>query len=114
MRYLSLLAFLALVTPAPAADPLPVVADVDGQPLGQNADRVVKALETLGTPLPADVTKALTQAVEARDAKKLQDVLDARCLLQVTINPEARVKVAAGPEAFLQWLVDEAERRLGG
>src|SRR5829696_405871 len=80
-----------------AADPLPVVADVDGQPLGQNADRVAKALEFLGTPLPADTVTALTAAVEARDAKKIQELLDARAVLQVTLSPEARVKVAAGP-----------------
>ena len=102
MRFLSLLAFLTLLMPL-RADPLPVVADVDGQPLGQNADRVGKALETLGTPLPADVAAALTQAVAARDAKKIQEIMDARCLLQVTVNPEARVKVARGPaEATIQ------------
>ena len=57
MRLLSLLALVAILTPLRAADPLPVVPDVDGQPLGQNADRVAKALEFLGTPLPADVAK---------------------------------------------------------
>src|SRR5829696_938703 len=80
-----------------AADPLPVVGDVDGQPLGQNADRVAKALEFLGTPLPADVTTNLNAAVNARDPKKIQEILDARALVQVTINPEARVKATAGP-----------------
>src|SRR5829696_2491306 len=80
-----------------AADPLPVVGDVEGQPLGQNADRVAKALEFLGTPLPADVASELSAAVTARDGKKVQQVLDARALLQVTINPESRVKVARGP-----------------
>ena len=97
MRLLSLFALLAVLTPLRAADPLPVVADVDGQPLGQNANRVAKALEFLGTPLPADVSAALAAAVEARDAKKIQEILDARAVLQVTLSPEARVKVTPGP-----------------
>jgi EF hand len=80
-----------------AADPLPVVGDVEGQPLGQNADRIAKALDFLGAPLPSDVSKDLNDAITARDAKKIQELLDARALLQVTINPEARVKVARGP-----------------
>src|SRR5947209_863075 len=94
---LSLFALVLLAFSLHAADPLPIVGDVDGQPLGQNADRVAKALDTLGTPLPADVKSALAASVEARDAKKIQELLDARALLQVTINPEARVKVARGP-----------------
>jgi EF hand len=97
MRLFSSFALLFVVVPLTAADPLPVVADVDGQPLGQNADRVAKALESLGTSLPVDVAAALTQAVTDRDAKKIQEILDARALLQVTINPESRVKVANGP-----------------
>jgi hypothetical protein len=98
MRYtLSLLAAVLLTLPCVAADPLPVVDDVEGQPLGQNADRIGKALEFLGRSLPADVQKELTAAIEARDAKKIQQVLDPRSLLLVTINPESRVKVARGP-----------------
>ncbi|HJZ90586.1 MAG TPA: CehA/McbA family metallohydrolase [Gemmataceae bacterium] len=94
---LSLFAAACLIIPLRAADPLPLVGDVEGQPLGQNADRVAKALEFLGTSLPTDVAKELTAAVEARDARKIQQILDARALLQVTINPESRVKVARGP-----------------
>src|SRR5437764_609027 len=45
MRFLSPLAVLALFTPLHAADPLPVVADVDGQPLGQNAALLVYSTE---------------------------------------------------------------------
>ena len=98
MRHcLSLFAIVIFLLPAKAADPLSVVGDVEGQPLGQNADRIAKALEFLGTPLPADVATALSEAVAAQDAKKLQQLLDPRALLQVTINPESRVKVATGP-----------------
>src|SRR3954469_22914749 len=97
MRCLSLLLLLLPLVTLHAADQLPIVADVDGQPLGQNADRIVKALDFLGTPLPADVVSSLNTAIEARDSKKIQELLDGRVLLQVTMSPEARVKVGAGP-----------------
>jgi len=95
--FLSAIATIVFVAIGTSADPLPVVSDVEGQPLGQNADRIAKALETLGSPLPADLAKQLDAAIADRDAKKVQQLLDPRVLLQVTINPEARVKVATGP-----------------
>ena len=56
-----------------------------------------EALEYLGAPWPADLRADLTKAGQARDAKRLQELLDPRVLLAVHINPEARVKVARGP-----------------
>jgi hypothetical protein len=44
--------FLLVVPPARAAD-LPLVADVELQPLAAQARRVAEALELLGAPLPA-------------------------------------------------------------
>ena len=70
---------------------------VEAQPLAANIQRVIEALESLGTPLPADLRAELTRAGRARDAKTLQERIDARVLLAVHINPEARVKVARGP-----------------
>ncbi len=94
---------LALASPLFAADPPPVIGDVEGQPLAQNAERLLKALDLMGAPLDAATAKALTAAIDAKDAKKLQEVLDKRVLFVVNINPEARVKVARGPaEANLQ------------
>lgn len=102
-RRLSLLAALVAVHFAPAADPPPVIPDVEGQPLAQNADRLLKALEFLGTPLPADDVKALAKAIADKDAKAIQKQLDSRVLFVVNINPEARVKAARGPaEAVAQ------------
>jgi hypothetical protein len=95
--HLAVLSSFLLAAAVSAADPLPVVGDVEGQPLGANAERVGKALEFLGTPLPADVAGKLAEAITAKDAKKIQEILDPRALLQVTINPESRVKVATGP-----------------
>jgi hypothetical protein len=70
---------------------------VEAQPLAANIQRVVEALEYLGAPWPADLRADLTRAGQARDAKRLQDLVDARVLLAVHINPEARVKVERGP-----------------
>jgi hypothetical protein len=95
--HLAVLSSLLFAAAVSAADPLPVVGDVEGQPLGANAERVGKALEFLGTPLPADIAGKLAEAITAKDAKKIQEILDPRALLQVTINPESRVKVATGP-----------------
>ena len=58
---------------------------------------MLKALDFLGTPLPADATKALNKAIDDKDAKKVQELLDKYVLFAVTINPEARLKVAKGP-----------------
>ncbi len=100
---LALATLLIGTAPAVAADPPPVVADVEGQPLAANAERLAKALQFLGAPLPPDAAKELHAAIEAKDAAKVQQVLDPRVLFVVSINPESRVKVARGPaEARLQ------------
>ncbi len=86
-----------------AADPPPLVGGIEGQPLAANAGRVMKALEFVGAPLPAATAKELDTAIDAKDAKKVQQTLDQHVLFVVNINPESRVKVARGPaEAKLQ------------
>ena len=77
------------------AAPEPVA--VEGQPLAANADRVVRALDALGAPLPADDAEGLSRAIRARDAAAIQRLLDRHVLLVVGINPEERVKVGRGP-----------------
>jgi hypothetical protein len=97
----SIILALALASPCSAQD-LELVS-VEGQPLAGNVGRLLDALNLLGTPLSADKTAALKKAVEEQDAKKLQQLLDAHVLFQVSINPESRVKVKRGPaEAALQ------------
>ncbi len=93
---LSLFALVAITSVSQAAD-IPIIGDVEGQPLAANAARVLKALDFLGAPLPEDATKALNKAIEDKDAKKVQELLDKHVLFAVTINPEARLKVATGP-----------------
>jgi EF hand len=96
-RTLLLSVALLCCTSSLRADALPIVGDVEGQPLAANAERLMKALEFLGAPLPEETATPLKAAIQARDAKKIQESLDPRALVQVTINPEARVKVARGP-----------------
>jgi hypothetical protein len=73
------------------------IVDVEGQPLAANATRLLDALKFLGSPLPAETMTALTAAAKARDAKKIQELLDPHVLVQVSLNPESRVKAARGP-----------------
>ena len=83
------------------ADPAPVVADVDLQPLAAQARRVFEAAEFLGEPFSAEQRGALEAAAQLTDraqaVAKIQALLDARALFVVNINPEMRVKAAQGP-----------------
>lgn len=77
--------------------------ETEGQPLANNVTRLLQALKVLGTPMAAEKVKALQEAVKARDAKKLQQLLDPHAIVIVTLNPEARVKAKRGPgEVYLQ------------
>jgi hypothetical protein len=92
-----------LLGAARAAEPLPVVVDVELQPLVAQAQRVSQALEALGVPLSESQLAALDSAANAakprEGVKQIQAVLDPLCLASVGINPESRVKAAVGPAA---------------
>jgi len=85
------------------ADELPVVPNVEFQPLVEQVRRVVQTLDLLGRPLNADdkakIDAAIAEAEPVRGVKALQQVLDAYCLVGVNINPESRVKSTQGPAA---------------
>src|SRR5258706_10165526 len=89
------------VVTTPASTDALAVVPVDGQPFAANVGRMVEALDFLGTPLPAELRAELTKASQARDAQKLQQLIDPRVLLAVHINPESRVKVTRGPAPAL-------------
>lgn len=98
----SVVLFAALFAPALSfAEPLPIVTGVEPQPLAAQVHRLTDALDVLGSPLSPDEMSALTAAANLADADaataKIQAVLDPHCLAGVTINPEMRVKVIAGP-----------------
>ncbi|AMV39354.1 CehA/McbA family metallohydrolase [Planctomyces sp. SH-PL62] len=83
------------------AEILPIVADVEFQPLSAQARRVVQTLDLLGQPLSAEEKARIDAAVQAAEEgpgiKAIQEVLDAHCLIGVDVNPESRVKSIQGP-----------------
>jgi hypothetical protein len=97
------LASLFLLTPpgTVAAESLPLVADVEYQPLSAQARRVLDALDMLGQPLGGDERARLVKALDSDDpaaaVRTIQQVLDPHCLVGVEINPEGRVKAMQGP-----------------
>ena len=100
----TLLVFVDVAVLCPAiAQKLPVVRDVELQPLAAQVERVMQALEAAGAPLTkeqaAPLQAALAEADGAATAVKIQEILDSHCLVGVEINPESRVKVQEGPAA---------------
>ena len=95
--------FVVFATSTGFAAELPLVTEVEHQPLVAATERLLEALEFVGAPLPAEDTKALQGALKETDAKvanrTIQRVLDAHCVVGVTINPESRVSVVEGPVA---------------
>jgi hypothetical protein len=79
---------------------LPKVENVSLQPLAAQVTRVVEALDYLGVPLSAAEKRSVDAALDHDDERRavlaLQEVLDRRCLVDVHINPESRVKVTQG------------------
>jgi hypothetical protein len=98
---LILAVLLAVDAGAQTATGLALVKDVEFQPLVAQVKRVVEALDYLGAPLPADERKSLDAALQDKDpaagCEAVQHILDAHCLVGLTINPEMRVKAAQGP-----------------
>src|SRR6266487_5050414 len=79
---------------------LPIVKNVELQPLVAQVRRVIEAADYLGSPLSAADRKTLEAAFKKSGADEaseaIQRVLDRYCLFGVNINPESRVKVAPG------------------
>ena len=66
---------LLLLASLAYADPPPVVKE-EGQPVAANAERLLKALDFLGAPLPKATETALAAAIKAQDASDIQKALD--------------------------------------
>jgi hypothetical protein len=83
------------------AQELSRVEKVEAQPLIAQVNRVIEAMDHLGSPISAADRQALQVAINQTDAAQaiaaIQSVLDGYCLFQVSINPESRVKVDQGP-----------------
>lgn len=78
----------------------------DFQPFAAQVRRLVEATDALGAPLPASDRarlESLLQQSGPDSVRQIEALLDPRCLLQVSINPEMRVKVTNGvakPELY--------------
>jgi hypothetical protein len=78
-----------------------LVKNVEAQPLLAQVTRVAEALNFIGSALPEHASKQLHDLrnlpYNAKTVQAVQQILDPYCLAMVEINPEARVKVTAGP-----------------
>jgi hypothetical protein len=83
------------------APELPVIPEIEAQPLLAQVKRVVDAENQLGSPLAPEDERALEAAFAQADPKSaaaaVQRVLNTYCLFSVDINPEERVSVVRGP-----------------
>jgi hypothetical protein len=97
---LMLFSFLA----ANAEATLPVVEEVEWAPLRDHCRQLLRVLDQNGSPLPAKAVRELTilldrKADDPAAAADVQRLLDAHCLVGVSINAESRVKAQRGPAA---------------
>ncbi|MEP6595158.1 MAG: CehA/McbA family metallohydrolase [Ginsengibacter sp.] len=79
---------------------LPIVSNVESQPLLAQVKRLNEALSFLGSSLSAADAKRIKDLEQDHGeniVKEIQEILDPYCLAMVDINPEARVKVLRGP-----------------
>ena len=78
-------------------------AEVALQPLAQQTRRLEQALQYMGQPLSAEASQAINAAMALDDeraaVREIQRILDEFVLVEVEINPEARVKVKQGNAA---------------
>ncbi len=100
---LRLLFCLLLATGSICAAPvsLPLIKEVEFQPLAAQIQRLGFAMEEMGSPFDdktsEDLHAAMAETNPEQGIKKIQQILDAFCLFNVQINPESRVKVSPGP-----------------
>ncbi|MEO2034188.1 MAG: CehA/McbA family metallohydrolase [Planctomycetaceae bacterium] len=66
------------------------------QPLAANAQRLITAMESLGSPFPDDTLSRLRSAIDSEDRTAIHRALKPFTLFEVSINPELRVKSTRG------------------
>ena len=101
-RVLAAVAWLCCSSLLVAADgQWPMAGRVERQPLAAATDRLVQALEFVGSPLDADRQKKIDEALKLTDdadyTVAIQKELDSLCVVAVSINAESRVSVIEGP-----------------
>ena len=100
------LLLLLLATSACGQSSLPVVDGVDGRALRLQSRQLLDALAKAKAQLPKETERELRNLVsddkETPDeaaVERIQKLLNAQCLIGVSINPESRVKAARGPHS---------------
>ncbi len=94
---------LSAVFVAAARPPLPVVEEVEWAPLRDHCRQLLKVLDKTDSPLPPKTVRELTTLLDRQPedaavvSAAVQKLLDAHCLLAVSINAESRVKAERGP-----------------
>jgi hypothetical protein len=93
---------LVCVSWAPARE-LPLIDEADWPSLRDQARDLLAGLAKLDAPLPEKTAKPLRALIEQKSpenprlaGRAVQKLLDAHCLVGVTINPESRVKAQRG------------------
>ena len=82
---------------------LPLVEEVEWEPFREQCRQLMKALDKIGEPVPAETVRSVQMLLDKKAddpraaVRVVQKLLDAQCLLAVSINPESRVKVIRGP-----------------
>src|SRR4051794_18905800 len=97
-QVIALAALYVLLPDARAAD-LPRVRDVERQPLAAQVDRLVEAMDLLGSPLSAGLQKFIAAAKDKADAAAVQEIqsaLDGQCLAGVRITGPDKVEILPG------------------
>lgn len=94
----AVLSIVGMLLPSHIIAALGIVDEVDWQPFAAQVRRVLDTLEAVGEPVPDNDRQALQSLLTRSDAspEAVQQILDKYCLAGVQINPESRVKVAAG------------------
>ena len=100
-RLTTVLVALSIALSPSMAQDVPLVGDVEYQPLAAQVGRLLQALDYIGAPLQPQDRERLARLLRADDPQEavhqIQRVLDRYVLFFVNINPESRVKVKAGP-----------------
>ncbi|MFM7592056.1 MAG: CehA/McbA family metallohydrolase [Isosphaeraceae bacterium] len=78
------------------AQQLPLVSEVESQPVVSNIRRLLKALDDYGQPIDAKTREQINASLEKGDVVAFQKALDPLVFIGVHLNPEVRVKVARG------------------
>jgi len=100
-----LLLLSVMVTSAWGQSSLPVAEDVDAQALRHQCQQLLDGLAKMKAPLQKETERELRALLKDEKkfsdetAERIQKLLNAQCLVGVSINPESRVKAARGPRS---------------